>query len=91
MERELWPRFIPWQTRMGAIGEKLSAQQPEIRVRVTEVQEAIRKILDGEHEGDGMGLATASGGIASALRVVETSDRAIPRRRTSCLRNRSTR
>ncbi len=68
------------QARLTAIDQKLTAQQSELKARVEQVQDAIKKILDGagSHEGDEMGLEIASAGIAGALRVVESSDRAVP-------------
>jgi hypothetical protein len=68
------------QARLNAIGEKLNAEQSELKARVAQVQDAIKKILagTGAHEGDGMGLESASGGVAAALRVVESGDRTVP-------------
>ncbi len=75
------------QSKLNAAGGKLTAQQPDIRVRLTEVQEAIQKILAGRgaHEGDDMGLDSASAGISAALRVVESGDRKVPTQATTLL------
>ncbi|MFZ3264904.1 MAG: hypothetical protein WA172_12960 [Terriglobales bacterium] len=68
------------QARLTTIDQKVSAQQSELKTRVEQVQDALKKILDGAgaHEGDDTGLEMASAGIAGALRVVESSDRAVP-------------
>ncbi len=73
------------QARLTMIDQKLSAQQSELKARVEQVQDAIKQILDGAgaHEGDDMGLDLASAGLAGALRVVESSDRAVPSQATA--------
>ena len=73
------------QARLTAVGEKLTAEQAELKVRVTHVQDALKKILAGAgaHAGDGMGMEGAVGGIASALRVVESGNRTVPSQATA--------
>ena len=51
---------------------------PELLTQVTSVQSAIEKIEKGEAPGSITGLQSASMGLGAALRVVESSDRAIP-------------
>ena len=72
------------QTRLTAISEKLNAQQSELKARVTQVQDALKRILAGTaaHTGDDMGLENASAGIAAALRVVESGNRTVPSQAT---------
>lgn len=83
--RETLAEIRSVQSRLNAAGGKLTAQQPDIRVRLTEVHEAIQKLLagSGTHEGDDMGLDGASAGISAALRVVESGDRTVPAQATT--------
>jgi photosystem II stability/assembly factor-like uncharacterized protein len=73
------------QARLTAVGEKLNAQQSELKARVTQVQDALKRILAGTaaHAGDDMGLENASADIAAALRVVESGNRTVPSQATA--------
>jgi hypothetical protein len=55
-------------------------QHPELLAQVTELNLAIGKIEKGEKTTPGVisGLESASSGLGSALRVVESSDRTVP-------------
>jgi photosystem II stability/assembly factor-like uncharacterized protein len=55
-------------------------RHPELLAQVTELNLAIGKIEKGERTSPGAisGLASASSGLGSALRVVESSNRAVP-------------
>jgi photosystem II stability/assembly factor-like uncharacterized protein len=68
------------QAQLVAAEGKLSAQQSELKSSMTQAQNEIKKILagTGDRTGNATGLELASGSIAAALRVVESSDRAIP-------------
>jgi photosystem II stability/assembly factor-like uncharacterized protein len=78
--REAEAEIHSMQARLGAAAVKLPAQQAELATQIAQLQEAIKKILAGRRgsEGEDMGLDSASAGIAGALRVVESGDRAIP-------------
>ncbi len=64
------------QKQLRDLEPKLDAQ-PALKTGVSQLQDDIRKILADDASGS-MGLETAHGGLAAALRVVESSDRAIP-------------
>ncbi len=66
--------------RLAAVGQKLGAQQTELKAEITEVEDATKTILTGNglRWGDGMGLELASSGITGALRAVESGDRTVP-------------
>jgi hypothetical protein len=68
------------QKRLSTVEEKVNAQQAQLKTSLAQVQEAIRKIVTGTggRSADGMGLESASGGIAVALRVVESGNRTVP-------------
>ena len=68
------------QKRLAAVREKLGAQQTQLNARVEQVQDAIKKIVTGGggRSGGDLGLQSASAGIASALRVVESGNRTVP-------------
>jgi len=72
---------------IGAVKKRLSEieagslkQHPELLAQVTELNLAIGKIEKGEKTTPGVisGLESASSGLGSALRVVESSDRTVP-------------
>ncbi len=72
---------------IGAVKKRLSEieaqslkQHPELLTQVTELNLLIGKIEKGERTTPGAisGLESASSGLGSALRVVESSDRAVP-------------
>jgi hypothetical protein len=68
------------QKRLSALQEKVNGQQPQVRVSVAQIQDAVQKIVNGvgARSGDGMGLERASAGIVAALRVVKSGNRTIP-------------
>ena len=74
-------------SEIGALKKKLSEieaqslkQHPELLTQLTSLQSAIGKIEKGERPAPGeiTGLEAANTGLAAALRVVESGDRAIP-------------
>jgi len=65
------------QKQLTDIEPKLDAQ-PEIKSSVSQLQADIRKILTDDDTPGNMGLETAHSGLAAALRVVESGDRAVP-------------
>jgi hypothetical protein len=66
------------QQKLGQ--QKLGAQNAQLKSALSEAQSGIGKILTNkEHAADeGPGLEDAYTGLASALRVVENGDRAVP-------------
>jgi len=73
------------QKRLATLTEEEKLQQPELKSAVSQLQDAIKKILaaSGVRSGDATGavadgLETASAGITSALQVVESGDRTVP-------------
>jgi hypothetical protein len=68
------------QKQLAEVQQKLGAQSSELKSALAEVGSAIGKILTNkEHTADeGPGLQDAYAGLASALRVVESGDRAVP-------------
>jgi hypothetical protein len=68
------------QKQLGDIQQKLTAQSAQLKTALEEGQSGIGKILTNkEHAADeGPGLQDAYAGLASALRVVEGGDRAVP-------------
>lgn len=68
------------RARLTVVGQELRTQQTDLRTRISQIEDAIKKILSGNgvRSGDGMGLELASSGIASALRVVESGNRTVP-------------
>ena len=68
------------QKQLAEIEQELTAQNAPLKPALAEVQSAIGKILTNkEHTaGEGAGLQDAYTGLASALRVVENGDRAVP-------------
>ena len=67
---------------MQSVQKQLSdikATQAALKASVEQVQAEIKRILDGgEQSGMSIGLKEANSGLAAALGVVESSDRAIP-------------
>jgi hypothetical protein len=59
-------------------GVKMDAGHGDIKATVSQVQGEIKRITDGEETAGSMGLTQASSALSAALRVVESSDRAIP-------------
>lgn len=68
------------QKQLGDVQQKLTAQNALLKAALSDVQSALGKILTNkEHAGgEGAGLQDAYTGLASALRVVENGDRAVP-------------
>ncbi len=68
------------QKQLVEVQQKLTAQNAALKTALDEAQSAIGKILTNkEHAyGEGAGLQDANTGLASALRVVENGDRAVP-------------
>jgi photosystem II stability/assembly factor-like uncharacterized protein len=66
--------------QLADIQEKLGEQKPQLKSALTEAQADLGKILKHKEDaiGQGSGLQDAYLGLASALRVVEGSDRAVP-------------
>jgi len=62
--------------RLGEVKQQLGSDNPELQARITSLESAIGTIEKGSRSS--MGLETATSGLSSALRVVESSDRAIP-------------
>ncbi len=68
------------QKQLGDIQQKLTSQSAQLKTALAESQSGIGKILTNkEHAADeSPGLQDAYAGLASALRVVEGGDRAVP-------------
>jgi hypothetical protein len=67
------------QKQLAEIQAKPGAQTAQLKSALADAQSAIGKILKNkERATDGPGLQDAYTGLASALRVVESGDRAIP-------------
>ncbi|MFZ0798509.1 MAG: hypothetical protein WAM98_12055 [Terriglobales bacterium] len=68
------------QKQLSDIQQKRGGQSAELKSALAEAQSGIAKILTNkEHAAeDGPGLKDAYTGLASALRVVESGDRAVP-------------
>ena len=78
--RQLLTEIHAMQKKLAALKEKISPEQASRHATVSQFQEAIKKILvgTGERSGDSLGLESASGGLAAALRVVESGNRTVP-------------
>ena len=65
---------------MSDLQQKLGGEQAGLRASVSAVNSEIARILSGSGEPspNAMGLEEANRGVASALRVVESGDRAVP-------------
>jgi photosystem II stability/assembly factor-like uncharacterized protein len=67
------------QKQISDLQVKLTPQDSPLKVELSEVQSGIEKILKNkEHTTDGPGLQDAYTALATALRVVESGDRAAP-------------
>jgi photosystem II stability/assembly factor-like uncharacterized protein len=65
--------------RLDDLKAQLAGKHPELLPQITRLEAAITSIEKGNREPvETMGLETASTGLASALRVVESSDRTVP-------------
>jgi photosystem II stability/assembly factor-like uncharacterized protein len=65
------------QKQLAEVQQTLTAQNATLKPALAEAQSAIGKILTNK-TGEGAGLQDAYTGLASALRVVENGDRAVP-------------
>ena len=64
---------------LGDVKAQLAGKNPELLPQITSLEAAITSIEKGNKEPvETMGLETANTGLASALRVVESSDRTVP-------------
>ena len=72
--------IMAMQKQLSSTAQNISQANSELQSSVTQVQDEIRRILKGSGEpyGDAMGLEQADKGLAAALKVVESSDRAVP-------------
>jgi len=66
------------QKQLAGIEQKVDAGHPELKSAMAQVQAEIASIVDGGKSGESIGLKEANSGLAAALRVVESSDRAVP-------------
>jgi hypothetical protein len=67
------------QKQLMDLQPKVGAQSTQLKSAFAEAQSAIAKILTNkERTAEGPGLRDAYTGLASALRVVESGDRAVP-------------
>jgi photosystem II stability/assembly factor-like uncharacterized protein len=72
-------RLAEIQAVQKQLGElKVDAGHGDLKAAVSQVQSAITRIINGDGIGGSMGLTEANSGLSGALRVVESSDRAIP-------------
>jgi photosystem II stability/assembly factor-like uncharacterized protein len=66
------------QKRMSELASKAD-KNADLTMAITQAGAEIKKILSGDDTtSDGMGLEKVNAGLSSALRVVESSDRALP-------------
>jgi len=64
---------------LGEVKTQLAGTKPELLAQITSLESAVTSIEKGSKTPIAtMGLETASTGLASALRVVSTSDRTVP-------------
>jgi photosystem II stability/assembly factor-like uncharacterized protein len=67
------------QKQLSDLQLKLAAEHDDLKTGAAEAATEMEKILAGTEGSSGaMGLEKANSGLASALRVVESSDRAVP-------------
>src|ERR1035437_6614581 len=68
------------QKQLADIQQKLGAQSAQLKSALAEAQSGVGKILTNKERAvdEGPGLQDAYMGLASALRVVENGDRAVP-------------
>jgi photosystem II stability/assembly factor-like uncharacterized protein len=68
------------QKQLSDLEQKLGGDHPDLKSTVSQLQAQVRKILAGGEDSasNAVGLDTASSGLASALAVVESGDRAVP-------------
>ena len=68
------------QKQLSDVEQKLGDGHTDLKSAVSQLQSEIRKILAGSEDltNNALGLENASKGLASALAVVESGDRAVP-------------
>jgi len=68
------------QKQLSAAAQKIPQTNAELQSSVAQVRDEMQKILkgSGQPSGDAMGLERADSGLTAALKVVESSDRAVP-------------
>jgi photosystem II stability/assembly factor-like uncharacterized protein len=68
------------QKQLAEIQQKAGTQGDKLKLALSDAQSQIGKILQsrGRGAGEGAGIQDAYAGLASALRVVESGDRAVP-------------
>jgi photosystem II stability/assembly factor-like uncharacterized protein len=68
------------QKQLSDLEQKLGGNHADLKVAVSQLETEIRKILAGSEDSasNAVGLENASAGLASALAVVESGDRAAP-------------
>jgi hypothetical protein len=66
------------QKQLSDLEQKLSGDHADLKSTVSQLETEIRKILAGDSASNAMGVENASAGLASALAVVESGDRAVP-------------
>jgi photosystem II stability/assembly factor-like uncharacterized protein len=66
------------QKQLADIQQKIAMQGAQLKPALAEANSAIGKILSNKVPGEAPGLQDAYNGLASALRVVENGDRAVP-------------
>jgi photosystem II stability/assembly factor-like uncharacterized protein len=68
------------QKQLSDLDQKLGGDHADLKSAVSQLQTEIRKILAGSEDpaSNAVGLENASAGLASALAVVESGDRAAP-------------
>jgi hypothetical protein len=69
------------QKELGEVEQKLGEKNPALKSALADAQSELSKILLNKeltHERPGAGLQSGSSELASALRVVESGDRAVP-------------
>jgi photosystem II stability/assembly factor-like uncharacterized protein len=68
------------QTQLAARSANGGGRSPELNAALAQARDQINRILDDaeSHSSAGIGLEAASKNMASALRVVESSDRTVP-------------
>jgi len=79
LSRQALAEISSVRKQLSALEQKLTGPVAELKGSVAQVEAGIGEILKGSGgSGGAMGLETASTGVASALRVVESGDRAVP-------------
>jgi len=66
------------QKQLSDLEQKFGEGHGDLKSAVSQLETEIRRIMAGTEDSNTMGLQRASGGLASALGVVESGDRAVP-------------